>query len=57
MAEEMLIVKSKIKAIVDDVNVSGDFGEALNSKVIQMVREASQRTKANGRKTIKPCDL
>ena len=54
---EMLIVRSKIKSVVDDLNVSGDFGDALNEKVIALIKDAAKRTKENGRKTLKPYDL
>ena len=54
---EMLIVRSKIKTAVEDVNISSDFDEALNEKVIDLVKKAADRCKANGRKTLKPYDL
>ncbi len=54
---EMLIVKSKIKEVVKDVNVSGDFAEALNEEAIKLVEKAKDRALANGRKTVRPSDL
>lgn len=58
MSEElMLIVKSKVKDVVEDVNVGGDFAEALNREVIALVKKAVERCKANGRKTLRPQDL
>ncbi len=54
---DSIIVRSKIKTVVEDLNVSGDFGDALNDKVVALIKEAAGRTKANGRKTLKPCDL
>ena len=53
---ELLVVRSKIKDCTD-LNVSGDFGEALSEKVRILVGEAEKRAKANGRKTLKPSDL
>ena len=58
MSEDIdLIVKSKIKAAVKDLNVSSDVAEALNKKVLQLLDEAAQRAKANGRRTLQARDL
>lgn len=57
MAELDLIVKSKIKAAVPDLQVSSDVPEALNKKVLHLLKEASERTKANGRRTLQARDL
>ena len=53
----MLVVKSKIKEVAEEVNVSGDFAEALNKKVEALILEACERCKANGRKTVQSKDL
>ena len=53
----MLIVKSRIKEIVGEINVGGDFAEALDAKAEQMVRDAVKRAEANGRRTIMAKDL
>ncbi len=53
----MIIVRSKIKSVVENVNVSANFADALNEKVQALVKEAEGRAKANGRKTLKPQDL
>ena len=52
-----LIVKSKIKSAVEDLNVSSDVAEALNSKVQSILDEAAGRAKANGRRTLQARDL
>jgi histone H3/H4 len=57
MADIELIVKSKIKATVPDLQVSSDVPEALNKKVLNLLKEASDRTKANGRRTLQAKDL
>ena len=57
MAEEMIVVKSKIKSVVTDVNISSDFVQALNGEAIKLVKKAKERCVANGRKTLKPQDL
>lgn len=56
---EMLVVQSKIKEISRkmDMNMSGDFAEVLSKKVEAMVKEAGNRAKANGRKTLRGYDL
>ena len=53
----MIIVKTKIKELVGDFNVAGDFPEALNREVEDMVKKATERAKANGRKTIMGKDI
>jgi histone H3/H4 len=53
----MLVVKSKVKEVVEGMNVSGDFAEALNEVLVHAVEQAGERAKANGRKTIGARDL
>ena len=57
MAKVELIIKSKIKAAVPGLSVSGDVTEALNEKVIELLDAASKRAKANGRRTLQARDL
>lgn len=52
-----LIVKSKIKAAVPDLSVSGDVPEALNKKVLKLLEDAAVRAKLNGRRTLQARDL
>ena len=52
-----LIIKSKIKSAVPDLNGSGDVPEALNKKVLAILDEASKRAKLNGRRTLQAKDL
>lgn len=56
-----LIVRSNIKeyAKVNErpLNVSADFYEKLNEKVISLVREASKRAKENSRNTVMGKDI
>ena len=57
MGEIELIVKSKIKSTVPDLQVSSDVPSALNKKVLHLLKEASDRAKANGRRTLQARDL
>ena len=57
MADIDIIVKSKIKEVVNDLNVAAEVAEALNKKVINLLHEASERAKANGRRTLQARDL
>jgi len=57
MADIDLIIKSKIKSTVPDLQVSSDVPEALNKKVLHILKEAAERTKANGRRTLQARDL
>lgn len=52
-----IIVKSKIKEAVPELQVAGEVAEALNKKVENLLREASERAKANGRRTLQARDL
>jgi len=52
-----VIVKSAIRAMVKGrANVSEEFLKKLDADVVAMVRRASDRAKANGRKTLKARD-
>ena len=52
-----IIIKSKIKEIVSDMNVAAEVADTLDKKVIQLLKEASERAKANGRRTLQARDL
>lgn len=52
-----LIIKSKIKSAVPELNVSSEVPEALNKKVEHLLKEAAERAKANGRRTLQARDL
>ena len=54
---DLLVVRSKIKDYCEGCNVSGDFANALSEKVIQLVKDAAGRAKANNRKTVQAKDL
>ncbi len=56
-AKVFLVVKSKIKDIAKDSNVSGDFAEALNEVLVAKIEQAAGRADANGRKTVGAKDL
>lgn len=56
-AKTMLVVKSKVKDVVKNQNVSGDFAEALNEMLVWSVQQACARAEANGRKTVGARDL
>lgn len=52
-----IIIKSKIKEAVPELNVAAEVAEALNRKVECLLKEASERAKANGRRTLQARDL
>ena len=54
---ELLVVRSKIKDSAKNMNVSGDFAEALSAKVEALVKDACKRASENGRKTVQSRDL
>jgi histone H3/H4 len=52
-----LAVKSAVKAQLKGLRVSGDFFKGLDNCIAAMLKAAAARAKANGRKTIRACDL
>jgi len=52
-----LAVKSAVKAQLKGLRVSGDFFKALDNYITCCLKEAAARAKANGRKTVRACDL
>ena len=56
-SKTMLVVKSKVKDVVSEQNIAGDFAEALNEMLVWLVEQACARAEANGRKTVGARDL
>jgi len=54
---DLLVVRAKMKDAAKGANVSGDFAEALDKKVRQLVADAVARAEANGRRTVMSKDL
>ena len=56
---EVLVVASKVKSYIKGkhMNTSADAIGELSNRVYAMLDEAAARTKANGRKTVKPQDV
>ncbi len=54
---DLIISKSKTKEAVNECNVSGEFYDALDAKVREVIVTAEKRAMANGRKTVRPQDL
>ena len=52
-----LIIKSNIKEVVPDLSVAAEVADALNEKVEKILKEAAERAKANGRRTLQARDL
>jgi histone H3/H4 len=54
---DLLIVKAKIKDVIGDYNVSGDFAEELDGIVRELVKKAAARAEGNNRRTVMAKDL
>lgn len=56
---ESLVVQSKVREIFKkfDCNTGSDAVDALNAEVERIVKRAADRTKENGRKTVKAADI
>jgi histone H3/H4 len=52
-----IIVKSKIKEVCKGYNVASDLADELNKAVEHMLKQACERAKANGRKTVMGKDV
>jgi len=46
-----------VKDALSDHHVSGDFYDALNEEVAELLDDAGERAEANDRKTVQPRDL
>lgn len=59
MPKDPVIVASKMKDAVHALGLlaHADLLEALSAEVYAMLEVAAERAKANGRTTIRPCDL
>jgi histone H3/H4 len=58
-AAETLLIASKVRAAVkdSDCNFAGDALDGLNMYVHWLVTQATERAKANGRKTVRAHDF
>ena len=54
---DLIISKSRTKAMAKKCNVSSDFYGALDRKVREIIGMAEKRAAANKRKTLKPQDI
>lgn len=58
-SDVQLVVASRIKEAArnQEIRVAGDFGDAFNAKVNELLSAAVARAKGNGRGTVRPGDL
>ena len=54
---DMIRVKAKIKDATGEFNVASDFIDALDAKVKDLIKDATGRAQANGRRTVMAKDL
>jgi histone H3/H4 len=52
-----IVVRTKIKDYVKDMNVAGEVGDALDKAVEEILRKAVERAKANSRRTLQARDI
>ncbi|GGL68388.1 DUF1931 domain-containing protein [Halocalculus aciditolerans] len=52
-----LVVKAAVKDALEEKNVAGDFYDALDEEVEELIEDAAERADANGRKTVQARDL
>jgi len=52
-----MIVKNAVRKALKGYRVGGDFFKELDNKVNYKLKRALERAKANGRKTLRACDL
>ncbi len=48
---------NQVKEVAGEFSVAGDFYEALDKKVEELIKKATERAKANNRKTVMAKDL
>ena len=53
------LVKSKVRVLLQEAEMRGssDVWDALGHKVTHTIKQAIARAQANGRKTVKGCDI
>lgn len=54
---EDIIIKSKLKKIIKDLNIGADVADALNKEVERILKKAEERARANGRRTLLGRDI
>jgi histone H3/H4 len=56
---EILVVQSKVREMIkgQGCSTSADAVDALSAEVSRLIKKAIERTKANGRKTVKGQDI
>ncbi|NNE43748.1 MAG: hypothetical protein HKN12_06050 [Gemmatimonadetes bacterium] len=56
---EILVVQSKVREMIKakGCSTSADAIDALSSEINRLINRAIERTKANGRKTVKGSDI
>lgn len=52
-----LVVKSAVRNLLKGMRAGGDFFKALDAHIAEEIKCAIARAKANGRKTVRACDL
>lgn len=52
-----LIKRSKLKEYIKDMQMSRDFSEGLSKKCEKLIKDAIERAKANGRRTVQGRDI
>ena len=59
VVDVQVVVTSRMKDVIRDMGLRSDGGlsEAVNQAVVKMLTAAGERTKANSRSTVRPCDL
>ena len=55
----MVVVTSRVKEIIRSMNLRSDgtLPEAVNNKIVDLLKAAAGRAKANKRGTVRPHDL
>jgi len=54
-----VVVASKVKAVIkgEGLRMDGHLAEALNAKIVEIIKAAAEHAKADGRATVRPFDL
>jgi len=57
--KEILVVASKTKAVMTAAGClsSADLVEAISDRLHELLADAIERARSNGRTTVRPCDL
>ncbi|MBR9691130.1 DUF1931 domain-containing protein [Candidatus Woesearchaeota archaeon] len=54
---DLIVVKAKIKEVVEGYQISADYADALDGAVRELIKKSIERAEANHRRTVMAKDI